>query len=113
MHIPGKIIFRDKTGDNEIIVADDGNKRSLYLGGDTLQSCMYLNQPYSLAMAYSHAMMCTLLFNRNPARILLVGLGGASLVKFLLHVCPQTTIEVAEINPSIIKVARNYFGFDD
>ena len=112
MQIPGRIIFRDKTGFSEIIVADDGNKRSLYLDGDTLQSCMYRNQPHILAMEYSHAMMCALLFNGNPSKTLLVGLGGASLIKFLLHVYPAIDIDVAEINPAIISVARDFFCFE-
>ena len=61
MQIDGRIVFRDKSGNCEVIVADQGNKRSLYLDGDTLQSCMYLDRPHFLAMAYSHAMMTALL----------------------------------------------------
>ena len=113
MQIDGRIVFRDKSGDCEVIVADQGNKRSLYLDGDTLQSCMYLDRPHFLAMAYSHAMMTALLFNENPGRVLLVGLGGASLVKFLLQVCPRISIDVAEINPMILEVARRFFFLDD
>jgi len=109
VQINGSIIHRCTNRFGQLVVADDGPKRSLYLDGDTLQSCMYLHQPHALVMDYSHAMMCALLFNDSPARVLLIGLGGASLVKFLLHVCPQVAIEVAEINPAVIAVARDYF----
>lgn len=109
MDIPGRIIHRDKKGDSEIIVADDGNRRSLYLNGDTLQSCMFLDQPTALVMEYSHAMMCALLFINPPRRVLLVGLGGASLVRFLLDLFPDTKIEVAEIHAGVIEAAKQFF----
>lgn len=103
-----RIIYRS-TPPPGITVADDGFRRSLYLDGDSLQSCMLLNNPTTLVMEYSQAMMCALLFQPAPARILLVGLGGGSLVKFLLRFCPGASIEVAEINPEIVEVARNFF----
>jgi len=109
VQIDGSIIHRRTNRFGQLIVADEGPKRSLYLDGNTLQSCMYLRQPHVLVMDYSHAMMCALLFNDTPARVLLVALGGASLVKFLLHACPQVAIEVAEINPAVIAAARNFF----
>lgn len=110
MNIPGRIIHRDRVGKGEIIVADDGMRRSLYLDGDTLQSCMYLDRPAILVMEYSHAMMCALLFVNQPRRILLIGLGGASLVRFLLELLPDTFLEVAEINPRVIEAARQFFS---
>lgn len=109
MQIPGRIIHRDKRGGNEVIVADDGNRRSLYLNDDTLQSSMYLDKPATLVMEYSHAMMCALLFVSRPRRILLIGLGGASLVRFLFDLIPDTVIEVAEIDAGVIEAARKFF----
>jgi spermidine synthase len=106
--INGRIIHRSRNSLGQIIVADYVGKRSLYLDGDTLQSCMFLNNPTALVMEYSHAMMCALLFN-TPGRVLLIGLGGASLVKFLLRFSPRIQIEVAEINPAVIEIARNFF----
>jgi spermidine synthase len=103
-----RIIYRSSPPPG-IIVADDGYRRSLYLDGDSMQSCMLLNDPEALTMEYSQAMMCVLFFQPGPARVLLVGLGGGSLVKFLLSACPAADIEVAEINPEIIEVARHYF----
>lgn len=103
-----RIIYRSSPPPG-ITVADDGYRRSLYLDGDSLQSCMLLNEPAGLAMEYSQAMMCALFFQPGPARVLLVGLGGGSLVKFLLAACPAADIEVAEINPEIVEVARHFF----
>lgn len=103
-----RVIYRSSPPPG-IIVADDGYRRSLYLDGDSLQSCMLLNDPAGLVMEYSQAMMCALFFQPRPARVLLVGLGGGSLVKFLLETSPVVTLEVAEINPEVVEVARNYF----
>lgn len=105
---PTRIIYRSSPPPG-VTVADDGYRRSLYLDGDSMQSCMLLDDPEGLAMEYSQAMMCALFFQSEPARVLLVGLGGGSLVKFLLSACPAADIEVAEINPEIVEVARHYF----
>jgi len=103
-----RIIYRSSPPPG-ITVADDGYRRSLYLDGDSLQSCMLLNDPAVLVMEYSQAMMCALFFQGRPTRVLLIGLGGGSLVKFLLAACPAAVIEVAEINPEVVDVARHYF----
>jgi spermidine synthase len=103
-----RVIYRGSRNSG-IIVAEDGNRRHLYLDGDILQSSMLLNDPNGLYLDYSQAMMCALLFQPAPANVLLVGLGGGSLVKFLLECCPGVRIEVAEINQEVIRVAHRYF----
>jgi spermidine synthase len=95
--------------DSGLAVAEDGVRRSLYLDNDTLQSCMLMNDPNGLYLEYSQAMMCALLFRPEPADVLLIGLGGGSIVKFLLEYCPDARIDVAEIDPEVVAVAREYF----
>ena len=107
--IEGRIIHKAKDRYCDLTVAESGGKRTLYFGGDTVQSSMYLHQPTTLAMEYSQAMMSILLFNRHPSRVLLFGLGGGSLVKFFLDVCPNTEIDVVEISSKVIETAREYF----
>jgi len=104
----GKVIHRGSP-QSGIIVADDGCRRNLYLDGGTLQSSMLLDDPDRLDLEYSQAMMCVLLLRPPPEKVLLVGLGGGSLVKFLLEFCPDAEIDVAEINPEVAGVAREYF----
>ncbi|HER62802.1 MAG TPA: spermidine synthase, partial [Desulfobacteraceae bacterium] len=103
-----KVIHRG-SGNSGITVVDDGCRRNLYLDGDTLQSTMLLDEPDRLDLEYSQAMMCALLFQPLPRKVLLVGLGGGSLVRFLLEFCPEARIDVAEINPEVVTVARQYF----
>jgi len=103
-----KVIYRGPRISG-VTVAEDRNRRNLYLDGDILQSCMLLSDPNRLYLEYSQAMMCALFFQPVPKKVLLVGLGGGSLVKFLLEFCPDTRIDVAEINPLVVQVAREYF----
>jgi spermidine synthase len=103
-----RVIYRGSRTSG-IAVAEDGNRRNLYMDGDILQSCMLLTDPNGLYLEYSQAMMCALLFQPAPKKVLLVGLGGGSLVKFLLEFYPDARIDVAEINPEVVQVARQYF----
>jgi spermidine synthase len=54
-------------------------------------------------------MMAFLLFVRTPADVLMVGLGGGSLAKFVYHRLHATRIRVLEVNPRVVAVARQYF----
>jgi spermidine synthase len=38
-----------------------------------------------------------------------IGLGAASVTKFLYHHCPQATIEVVEIEPRVVAAASQFF----
>lgn len=103
-----KVIYRS-TRTSGIKVAENSSQRNLYMDGNTLQSSMQLTNPNGLYLEYSQAMMCALLFQPAPKKVLLVGLGGGSLVKFLLDFCPETKIDVAEINSEVIQIAQDFF----
>lgn len=107
--IEGRIVCRRQDQWGEMVVADHGQRRSLYFGDGTLQSAMLTSQPSFLVMEYSQAMMCALLFCRQPRTGLLVGLGGGSLVKFLLELCPGLRLVVAEISDTVIELAADFF----
>jgi spermidine synthase len=106
--VPGTIIHRGSDGWGEIIVADDGIMRSLYFGS-VLQSCNRLDEPAHLVMDYNRAMMTALLFKPDPAAILLVGLGGCSLVNFLIRSFPHCAVDAVEIREQVIDLADRFF----
>lgn len=83
--------------------------RSLHIGSETIQSSMRLARPNELELSYTRSMMAFLLFHEQPARVLMVGLGGGSLAKFIYHRMPWATIEVVEINPQVVTIARQSF----
>jgi len=46
-------------------------------------------------------------------RGLMIGLGGGGLVNFLETLLPTTKLTVIELDPDVVKVAKEYFGVDD
>jgi spermidine synthase len=49
------------------------------------------------------------LFNPNPKKVLLVGLGGGSMVHYINKYFPDIELDVIEIDSGIVKVAKEYF----
>lgn len=95
--------------DESVYVTEKYGVRSLHIGSDTIQSSMRLARPNDLELAYTRSMMAFLLFHCAPSRVLMVGLGGGSLAKFVYHQMPETANEVLEINPQVVAVARRMF----
>lgn len=92
-----------------IEVSEQGGVRSLHLGSETVQSSMKLDDPFELVLSYTRAMMAFLLFRPRPRHVLMIGLGGGSLPKFVHKHLPGTRITVIESEPKVIAVARQYF----
>lgn len=86
---------------------------SLLFGAFSVQSEMYIDRPYELALGYTQTMMGFLLFNPAPKRIGMIGLGGGSLAKFCHRHLPDTTIAVAEIDPNVIDLRDQFHIPDD
>ncbi|XP_039985558.1 eEF1A lysine and N-terminal methyltransferase [Xiphias gladius] len=49
--------------------------------------------------------------NDVPVSVLLVGLGGGGLPQFLRDFVPDVTVEVVELDPVVLEVAKEWFGF--
>ncbi len=107
--ITGKIVYKNCHPDGDLLIVDSFNHRYLYLGSDAIQSGMDLRQPLRLVVAYTQVMMSFLLLHPKPQRILLAGLGGGSLLKFLHHHFPEALIDVTEIRADIIETAYRFF----
>ncbi|MGH3851751.1 MAG: hypothetical protein ACRDRT_19030, partial [Pseudonocardiaceae bacterium] len=84
--------------------------RFLHLGSDLVQSGMRLARPDALEIAYTRCMMGFLLFNPAPRNILMIGLGGGSLAKFIYHHLSETRSVAVEINARVVAAARNFFS---
>jgi spermidine synthase len=63
---------------------------------------MSLAAPNALEVRYTQKMMSFLLFQPRPRRLLLIGLGGGSLVKFCHHRLPAMQMTVLENNSDVI-----------
>jgi len=83
--------------------------RYLHLGGPAIQSAMRIKDPYALELEYTRAMLAFLLFNEAPGKIALIGLGGASVAKFIHRNLPDSHLAALEINPKVVSAARSFF----
>lgn len=75
------------------------------------QSCQYLREPDRLVFEYTQMMLGALYLQPQPQSILIIGLGGGTLPHTLEKLLPQADIDVVEIDPAVVRVAQQYFGF--
>lgn len=99
--------------DVDVVISEQEGVRSLHLGGSMIQSAMRIAAPNELELVYTQCMMGFLLFHPVSAHILMVGLGGGSLAKFVYHQLPETKTTVIEINPQVISAATHYFALPE
>jgi len=105
----GTMVHKTQDELGEIEVVDDATYRSLHFGSEPKQSSMLLRDPVYLALAYTRAMSCALLFSESTKRFLLIGLGGGSLAKFLLHHFSNCRIDAVEYREAVGEVAHSHF----
>lgn len=98
-----------RADDDGLEVTEERGLRTLHLGSCAIQSAMRVSRPWDLELAYTRAMMGFLMFNPAPHEVMMVGLGGGSLAKFIRKHRPQTRITAVEIDPRVIAAARTHF----
>jgi spermidine synthase len=96
--------------ETRVYVSERNGVRSLHLGNNMVQSAMRLAFPNHLELAYTRCMMGFLLFHPHPQNVVMIGLGGGSLAKFVHHKLPGAKTTAVEINPEVVAAARNYFS---
>lgn len=89
-------------------IVDDGVVRELYFRREIVQSGMRLDDPWALDFSYTRLAMAFLLFNPDPGRILLLGLGGGSLAKFCHRHLPKAGLTTVEIDADVIALRDEF-----
>lgn len=93
---------------NHIQVAEDGITR--YMDFDNLrQSAMLLEDPWELRLRYTRFLAVALALKPDPKRALILGLGGGSFPKRLHRDFPQLVVDVVDIDPQVLAIAKRYF----
>ena len=87
--------------------------RTLHLGSQAVQSAMRVARPDSLELAYTRAMMAWPLFCPQAREVLMIGLGGGSLVKYLLARDTGLRVTAVEIEPVVVELARRHFALPE
>ena len=82
-------------------------------GTDAIQSEMNLDKHDELTLSYTRHIMTALPVATRLGRVLIVGLGGACMQRYLRKLLLEATIETAELDPAIRDVAAKYFFFKE
>lgn len=108
-----KIVHRAHGSHGRLLVVDSGGCRHLRYGGvDGIdQTVVTRRRPYDLATEYLRVATIGAVVAERLERALLVGLGGGSYARFLRRHFPRVRIDVVEIDPIMVRLAREYFGF--
>jgi spermidine synthase len=95
-----------------IEVSEEKGVRYLHFGSHWIQGAMRVGRPWSLELEYTREMMVPLLLRNDaawPRSVLLIGLGAASLTRFLYKHRPRAAQTIVEIEPAVIHAAREHF----
>lgn len=108
-----KLLYQTRSAFNTLLVSEDDNgMRVLRFEPDgARQSVVRLGDPDHLEVAYAKAIPVALAYVPEPRSVLIVGLGGGTIPSFLRKRFPDLVIDVVEIDPAVVKVAKSHFGF--
>ncbi|PCC75317.1 spermidine synthase [Nannocystis exedens] len=99
---------------SKIRVQQSGTRRTLGFirkrGDEYVQTIVDLADPDVPAHPYIEAMAAPFMLVDDPRRLLVVGLGGGTLVRYLHARVPAAHIDAVEIDPEVVRLAAEWFG---
>ncbi|HWI18234.1 MAG TPA: fused MFS/spermidine synthase, partial [Vicinamibacterales bacterium] len=111
--IAGTVEHEETSAFSKIRIRRDGDVRAMTFvrdnGQEAVQSRVNLKEPQTLLSPYAHGMFASYLYQPQPRRVLIVGLGGGAMVRFLTHHEPQVQIDAVEIDPVVVQLADKFF----
>lgn len=94
------------------VTQDAAGLRTLRFGAEgASQSIVKSDDPRHLELPYARLLPACLAFHPFARRVLIVGLGGGTLPRFLHSHFPEMTIDVVEIDADVLAVAKEFCGF--
>jgi spermidine synthase len=97
---------------HRIIVTEDDQLRTMRF--DRLrQSALDLTDPDRMVFQYTQYLHLALVFHGAPQRALFIGLGGGSAPRRFHKDYPTLRIDIAELDPEVVDVAKRYFFFQE
>ena len=99
-----------------IEISEERGVRYLHFGSRWIQGAMRIARPFALELEYTRDMMMALLLRPAPdwpRHVLLIGLGAASLTKFLYRHRPRSLLTVVEIESAVVHAATQFFKLPD
>ena len=108
-----KVVHRAQYDNHLVEVIDRGDERFLIFAGTIVQSSMSIKKPERLTLSYTRYMMAALLANTCPEKVLIIGLGAGSLLRFINYHFPDCLIDGIDNAADIINLSRKYFQLPD
>lgn len=103
-------VYQEESSYQQLRVRDDDLFRYLILDR-TFHAVMWKADPIQLYLPYSQAMVMALAWAPEASRGLVLGHGGGSLAKWLGRYWPELELDTVEVDPSVARVAQDYFGY--
>jgi spermidine synthase len=114
---PGPRVLAERRSEfNHVIVTEEGSIRTMYFevdGRRVVEGTLDLQQPTSLHHAVFETMMAAYLLQPTIRSVVMVGLGAGQISNFLFDRFPELQIDVVELCPAVVEMARAYFGVPD
>ena len=112
-HADERVLYDKASAYSTIIVTEDeaGLRTLRFEKGGARQSVVKPGDPEYLALRYASVVLAGLALAEDPRRILIVGLGGGTLPMFLRKHYPDAMIDAVDIDPDVVHVAKEFFGF--
>ncbi|MBI5231231.1 MAG: fused MFS/spermidine synthase, partial [Coriobacteriales bacterium] len=107
-----KVIYRKDTQYHRLLVTEAGDVRNLRFDRSR-QSSMSLRDPYSSDIRYPDYLHLAMAAKPDAKRVLVVGLGGGTLIKRMWRDYPGVQVDAVEIDPDVVDVAKRYFALPD
>lgn len=106
------VLFEKETPYSSLVIVEENNFRTMYIDG-ALNSSMDLADPNKLVLYYTKSFHLANLISSEIDKILFVGGGGFSGPKSFFYNYDKIKIDVSEIDPVVIDVAKKYFFVPD
>jgi spermidine synthase len=78
---------------------------------EALESAVDLANPLNLLVGYTRSLYAGTYFQPKPARVLMIGLGGAGFHRLFAAAYPNTLLQSVELDPKVFELAQSRLGF--
>ncbi len=104
-----KEVFKTQTQHGPVWINQQQDILQLKFDMVATQSEVNTREPHQLRMNNLKYLMSVLLFIEPPRNILLLGVGGGSLIHFVRHYLPQTHITGVEYDAELLEIVHEHF----
>lgn len=102
-----------ETPSSHYTVYEDDGQRFLLTGPRGAQSGVIIDQPDALSFEYTRQLAEVVKYAPAKDSMLLLGGGAFTLPRYLAGQYPDAQIDVVEIDPKLVGIAREHFFYDD